>query len=90
MSVLVPVDTPSNLFDRFGRAVADIVLSSQNINLNQWLVKEGWAFTDFYDSMSNEEILLLKGKGNDASNSQKGIIPSYTKELVRFDFNLLF
>lgn len=57
------VDTPDNPFDRFGRAVADIVISDTDININQWLVKEGWVFPDFYNSMSNEEINILRESG---------------------------
>jgi endonuclease YncB( thermonuclease family) len=83
------IDIPSNLFDRFGRAVADVVVFSHNktydisddnknaqentddINLNQWLVEEGWVFPDYYDSMSNEEILSLQEKSKIASNTKR-------------------
>jgi tetratricopeptide (TPR) repeat protein len=41
------VDTPNNLFDKFGRAVCDIVISDPGININQWLIEKGWAFPDF-------------------------------------------
>ena len=88
------VDMPSELFDRYGRAVSDIIIYKDNeengINLNQWLVKEGWAFPYFYDSMSNDEISILMEKGKEAVNAQKGIRPYYSKELVDFDFNLVF
>ncbi|HEX2067582.1 MAG TPA: hypothetical protein VHF08_02665 [Nitrososphaeraceae archaeon] len=88
------IDTPSNLFDRFGRAVADVVVFSHNkthdisddnknaqentddINLNQWLVEEGCVFPDYYDSMSNEEILSLQEKSKIASNTKKELDPN--------------
>jgi endonuclease YncB( thermonuclease family) len=88
------IDIPSNLFDRFGRAVADVVVFSHNktydisddnknaqentddINLNQWLVEEGWVFPDYYDSMSNEEILSLQEKSKIASNTKKELDPN--------------
>lgn len=88
------IDQPSELFDRYGRTVSDIVIYKDNeengINLNQWLVQEGWAFPDFYDSMSNDEISILMEKSKEAVDAQKGIRPHYSKELVDFDFNLVF
>ena len=60
------VDSPNDLFDRYGRAVADIVVTSgdsSGVNINQWLVESGWTFPDFYNSMSNKEIKTLEEKG---------------------------
>lgn len=84
------VDTPNNLFDKFGRAVCDIVISEPGINVNQWLVEKGWAFPDFYNSMSNPEIMVLKKKGDQAFNPPIGIRGSYLDNLVPFDFDLTF
>lgn len=87
------VDTPSNLFDKFGRAVADIVIidrKNRDINLNQYIVRKGWAFPDYYDSMSNDEIEALIENNKDALNKPTGIRSSYTKELVPFNFNLFY
>jgi endonuclease YncB( thermonuclease family) len=85
------VDSPNNLFDKFGRAICDIVISKDDININQWLVEKGWAFPDFYNSMSVPEINVLRNKDAIASNSHAGIRESYSKELiVPFDFNLTF
>jgi endonuclease YncB( thermonuclease family) len=86
------VDKPHDLFDKFGRAVADIFIIKNNgeeENLNQWLVREGWAFPDYYDSMSNEEIRILIEQ-NKKANNPKGIRSSYTKELIPFNFNLFY
>lgn len=83
------VDTPNDLFDRYGRAVADIVITDTDININQWLVKEGWAFPDFYNSMSSEEIKILIDSGSHASNPPIGIRTDYSKSLVPFDFDLV-
>jgi endonuclease YncB( thermonuclease family) len=82
------INSPSDLFDRYGRAIADIQIPEAKNTLNHWLVEEGWAIADFYDSMSNDEILDLKNASLSASSSNKGILPNYKKELVPFDYNL--
>jgi hypothetical protein len=58
--------------------------------LNQWLVEDGSVFPDYYDSMSNEEILILQGKSKIASNAKKGIRSSYIAKLVPLDYYLVF
>ena len=88
------IDTPSQLFDKFGRAICDIYVYNDNenngININQWLVREGWAFPDFYDSMSNEEITTLRKLGNDANNEKAGMRPYFSDKIVDLNYNLLF
>lgn len=88
------IDNPSELFDKYGRAICDIYVYNDDeasaINVNQWLVKEGWAFPDFYDSMSNEEITVLRDLGNKASNGRSGIRPYLSDKVVDLDYNLLF
>jgi endonuclease YncB( thermonuclease family) len=90
-SAISSIDKPSNLFDKFGRAVADIIIHTRNkeeINLNHWLVENGWAFADFYDSMSNDEILGLEKKSKEAEVNKKGIWSTYSSKLVPFDFDM--
>lgn len=73
------VDTPNNLFDKFGRAVADIVIidrEEHHINLNQY--------------MSNEEIETLMKCDRNALDNSAGIRPSYTNKIVPFNFNLFY
>ena len=88
------IDTPSELFDKYGRAVCDIYVynddEEKGININQWLIREGWAFPDFYDSMSNEEITILRKLGNDAGNGMSGVRPYLSDNLVNINYNLLF
>jgi endonuclease YncB( thermonuclease family) len=88
------IDTPSELFDKFGRAVCDLYVYNDNeengININQWLVREGWAFPDFYDSMSNEEITTLRKLGKDAENGNAGMRPHLSEKLLDLNYNVLF
>ena len=87
------IDSPNDLFDRYGRAVADIVVTDNDdsgININQWLVESGWTFPDFYNSMSFSEIKILKEKGKSARQDRKGIWNEYSQKLQPFNFNLYF
>lgn len=90
--MLSMVDKPSDLFDKFGRAIGDVYISDSDRNINQWLVKNGWAFHDFYNSMSKLEIQELKTIGTQAFDQSSGIMEnnSYSKELVPFDSTLIF
>ena len=57
-TVTTSVDFPNQVFDVYGRFIGDIhvTLNNKPINLNHWLVEEGWAFPTFYASMSVSEI----------------------------------
>src|SRR5262249_37880764 len=52
--VVTRVDHPNDVFDKYGRFVGDIQIKKgkQEININHWLVEQGWAFPAFYDSMT--------------------------------------
>lgn len=88
------IDSPNDLFDKYGRAVADIVVTvnddDSGINMNQWLVENGWAFPDFYNSMSVNEIMILEEKGNLARQNGSGIWNEYSQTLQSFNFSLVF
>ena len=57
-TVTTAVDSPGEVFDMFGRFIGDIhvKIGGKGINLNQWMVEQGWAFPTFYSSMSATEI----------------------------------
>lgn len=88
------IDSPNDLFDKYGRAVADIVVTvsedDSGINMNQWLVENGWTFPDFYNSMSVNEIMTLEEKGKLARQNGKGIWNEYSQTLQPFNFGLVF
>jgi endonuclease YncB( thermonuclease family) len=52
------VDNPDDVFDTYGRFIGDIFVKrgSRRININNWLLREGWAFPAFYNSMTAYEI----------------------------------
>jgi endonuclease YncB( thermonuclease family) len=64
------VKHPNDVFDIYGRFVGDIMIAdgSTILNVNHWLVENGWAFPTNYNSAQPGEIdtinkLWAKGKG---------------------------
>jgi len=64
------VNVPSDVFDTYGRFVGDIMIAdgSNIVNVNHWLVQQGWAFPTNYNSAQPGEIdtinkLWSGGKG---------------------------
>jgi endonuclease YncB( thermonuclease family) len=75
-SVTSYVSEPTDVFDTYGRLIGDIWVRSggQDKNVNLWLVREGWVYPSFYDSMKPSEINAVlaawssgKNKGRSAS-----------------------
>ncbi len=52
------VDTPDEVCDVYARVVAEVLIAvnGMEINLNRWLIENGWAFPAFYTSMLPFEI----------------------------------
>lgn len=75
------VNKPNEVCDIFGRVVANIVLirGGSRIDVNHWLLREGWALPGFYNSMSNAEILAVLADYNAAKQSKRGL---FSKNLV--------
>ena len=53
-TVTTVVAEPTDVFDTYARLVGDIWIQQQNVNL--WLVRQGWVYPSFYDSMKANEI----------------------------------
>jgi endonuclease YncB( thermonuclease family) len=89
--VFTKVDEPGEAFDTYGRLVGDIeaTIGGKLINLNQWLVDQGWAFPAFYSSMTNDEISTLLGLATSARSKKSGVWKYLSKSIGPFDFNLL-
>ena len=85
------VDHPSEIFDTYGRFVGDIdvTLRGQALDINYWLIKQGWAFPAFYSSMSADEIITITGLAKTARSKKLGIWKYLAKTIDAFDFNLL-
>src|SRR6266581_8300745 len=85
------VDLPNEVFDKYGRMVADIEveIGGNTVNINEWTVQTGAAFPAFYSSMSDTEITTLRGLGNTARSAELGVWKHLAKTIDAFDFTLL-
>jgi endonuclease YncB( thermonuclease family) len=88
--VLTMVKKPSDVCDVYGRVVGNIVLilGGARIDINHWLVREGWALPGFYNSMTMPEILALLGDHNAAKAHERGLFSKktiVTTKLASFD-----
>jgi endonuclease YncB( thermonuclease family) len=56
--VFTHVDAPNEVFDTYGRLVGDIevTVGGHKVDVNHWLVEQGFAYPTFYSSMNADEI----------------------------------
>jgi endonuclease YncB( thermonuclease family) len=73
--VITAVEKPSDVCDVFGRVVGNIVLvmGGARIDINQWLLREGWALPGLYNSMSKTEILAALTDSDAAKAAKRGL-----------------
>jgi len=85
------VDKPGDVFDVYGRFVGDIALSigGSEMNINHWLVEQGWAFPAFYNSMTAEEIGQFIASAKEG-RKKKRIWQYLQKKVGQFDAGLLY
>jgi hypothetical protein len=83
------VDHPFEVVDTYGRFIGDIRVG-QGLDINVWLVENGWAVPTFYTSMTANEIQTFltawkKGKTKSGRTSK-----SILKDAGVFDWNMLY
>lgn len=91
--VRTAVDHPHEVFDTYGRLIGNIILhpnSQKEINVNHWMVENGWAFPAFYNSASVAEIEEVLQHAAAAKSNGKGIWPHLTSDLAQPDLSLVF
>jgi endonuclease YncB( thermonuclease family) len=76
---------PAEALDKYGRFVGDIFMGagSKRINLNLWLLQQGWVVIALYDSMLLHEIEESLAAAKQASKS--GIRPMYRSKFEPFE-----
>lgn len=90
--VTTEVDSPNDVFDVFGRFIGDIhvTLNKRSVNLNHWLVEEGWAFPTFYASMSSTEINAFLAAAKKGKQKRQRLWQHLRKVVGQFDTALIF
>jgi hypothetical protein len=90
---ITAVSHPQDVVDKYGRFVGEIIFNrgaSNEWNICDWLVEQGWAFQAFYNSMSIPEIQRLQAKAASAKQAGRGIWRFYTKNIGTVDASMLF
>lgn len=89
--IFTQIDGPNEAFDTYGRLVGDIEITSDGnpLNLNDWLVENGWAFPTFYSSMTNDEINKILLLAKVARDKKRGVWKFLSNSIGPFDFTLL-
>jgi endonuclease YncB( thermonuclease family) len=78
---------PQDICDSHGRVVGNVVVN--NIDINLWLLDEGWSFPTLYDGMLNDEIEEAVARAKRARDAGKGAWGSY-ESLAFFNPGMTF
>jgi len=75
------VNKPSDVCDVFARVVGNvvIVMGGHRVDINQWLLREGWALPGLYNSMEKIEIKAVLNDHQTAKSSKRGL---FSKNIV--------
>ncbi len=90
--VRTTVDHPNNVFDTYGRMIGNIFIypDGQEMNVNHWLIENGWAFPAFYNAASAEEINTVLQLAEESRKAKRGAWACLSNKLHDPDFSLLF
>src|SRR5262249_55926709 len=86
-TVTTVVNEPTDVFDTYARFVGDIWIRQQNVNL--WLVRQGWVYPSFYDSMKPNEISAVL-KAWKSGKAKGRVATALAKSVGTLDFKLLY
>ncbi len=89
--ILSRVRKPNEVCDTYGRIVGNLVLTidGTRVDVNHWLIREGWALPGLYNSMTKNEIRQLLADHDAAREDNRGMFsgPYVKKQLATFNPN---
>lgn len=88
--VFTHVDAPNEVFDTYGRLVGDIevTVANRTVDINHWLVAQGFAYPTFYSSMNDDEIKAFLALAKTARTKKLPVWKHLAKTIPAFDFDL--
>lgn len=88
--VFTHVDAPNEVFDTYGRLVGDIevTVGGQKVDINHWLVEQGFAYPTFYSSMNTDEIRAFLALAKTARTKKLPVWKHLARTIGAFDFDL--
>ena len=86
------VNGPDDVFDAYGRCVADVFVGTGNtrVHINDWLLRNGWAIPSLYDSLEHDEIARIVASADFARRAHRGVWSRYTPRLAGFAWRRIF
>jgi endonuclease YncB( thermonuclease family) len=86
------VDHPSDVFDTYGRMISNLFIypDGYEVNVNHWLIENGWALPAFYNSASASEITDVLRLTDEAWTARRGAWACLSNNLLNPDFTMLF
>ncbi|MDE5440449.1 thermonuclease family protein [Bradyrhizobium sp. CSA207] len=88
--VFTHVDAPNEVFDTYGRLVGDVEVTAggKTVDINHWLVAQGFAYPTFYSSMNDDEIKAFLALARTARTNKLPVWKHLAKTVPAFDFEL--
>ncbi len=83
------VEFPADAVDTYGRFIGNIIIED-NLDINLWLIKSGWAVPTFYSSMKVEEIEALLAAWKNGKKKKYRIGSYFSYDADEFDWELLY
>ena len=87
------IEKPDDVIDKYHRFVGDIEVKYPNgrrKNVNRWLLKNGWVFPAFYNSMLNKEINDFAALWAEGQVKPQSVWQFYRSKMEQFDFDLIY
>lgn len=82
------IESPSDVCDIYGRFVGDILVNEDQLNVNQWLLRQGLAFPAYYTSMREAEIKALTVEVKKARLRKTNVWGLYSPKVDKFNWEL--
>jgi len=91
-SVETRVDRPTDVFDTYGRFVGDIYVKvgGKTVDINHWLVEQGYAYPTFYTTMADDEINAVLAATVKGRKQKDRLWSRYEGDTSDFDPTLVY
>ena len=91
--VVSEVEKPAEVWDVYGRFVGDIIVTDKaknSININHWLIENGYAFPSIYDSMTVPEIKQVLKVAKKAKKNKSLVWKYHSPFLDKFNNSVTY
>ena len=72
------------------QAQGSVAEVAKKLNLNRWLLRSGWAFPAFYNSMTPTEIRAILKESEPAKKNRLGVWALYSAYVASLNWGLIY